>query len=93
MPRSAPLSDREMFGARPWRAADRSQVIVAVVERAPAGEAGPAWHVVLATLQGAPLYARRLAGERTSASFTNAELQALYDEARAQEGAASPWHP
>ena len=93
MPRSAPLNDREMFAARPWRAADRSQVIVAVVQRSSPAAAEPAWHVVLATLQGAPLYARRLSGERTSGSFTDAELQALYDEARAQPGTPSPRGP
>jgi hypothetical protein len=76
------LTDREMFAARPWRAADRSQIIVAVVERQGSAAAPGAWHVVLATLAGATLYSKRLVQQRTPGSFTEAELQTLYDEAR-----------
>jgi hypothetical protein len=70
-----------MFAARPWRAADRSQLIIAVIE----GADGAAWNVVVATLDGAPMYSKPLDQARTPGSFTDAELQALYEEASAPE--------
>jgi hypothetical protein len=76
MTEPARLSDRELFAARPWRAADRTQVIVAVAE------ASGSWQVVLATLEGRPVYSKPLEGRRTPGSFTEPELQALYEEAR-----------
>lgn len=76
------LNDRELFAARPWRAADRSQIIVAVVERQPSPAEPAAWYVVLATLAGATLFCKRLDQQRTPGDFSEAELQALYDEAR-----------
>jgi hypothetical protein len=72
------LSDRDLFAARPWRAANRNQVIVAVVD-AGAG----AWQVVVATLQGTTVFTKPLEARRSVASFTEGEMQALYDEAHA----------
>src|SRR5687768_11465262 len=73
-----PLTDREMFSARPWRAPNRTQVIVAVVENE-AEE--PRWHLVLATLHGSRVYSKPLEFARTPRSFSEDELQAFYDEA------------
>jgi hypothetical protein len=81
MPTPIRLSDSDMFAARPWRAADRSQVIVAVVQVQEPQDPESSWHVVLATLDGRPLYTRPLDGRRTPASFSEEELQLLYDEA------------
>jgi hypothetical protein len=74
------LSDRELFAARPWRAADRSQIIIAVVEGVAAQR--PGWHVVLARLDGGTLYSKALEQQRSPGSFTDTELQVLYNEAR-----------
>jgi hypothetical protein len=81
MPAPTRLTDGDMFAARPWRAADRSQVIVAVVQAQEPRTPETSWHVVLATLEGSTIYARQLEGQRTPASFSDAELQALFDEA------------
>ena len=72
------LSDRELFCARPWRAPDRAQVIFAVPEPAP-GESE--WSLVIATLHGTWLYQRKLSAPRSPASFTEAELREVYEEA------------
>jgi hypothetical protein len=71
------LTDRQMFAARPWRAADRTQIIVAVVDESPSR-----WEVILATLEGARLFGKPLDDARTPGSFSTEELQALYDESR-----------
>lgn len=80
------LTDREFFCARPWRAADRTQVIVAIVQGRHASadpDAITGTLVVLAAPDGRALFSKPVPRERTPGSFTDAELQALYDEASA----------
>jgi len=57
-----------------------------VVERQPTPSEPPGWYVVLAAAEGRTLFSKRLDAACTPGAFSEAELQALYDEARGGVG-------